>query len=113
MSKPTERRYTISEVSELTGVPPYVLRQWELQIPQLKPRRTRANRRYYLDGDIEIVRRLHYLVRHERLTLAGARLRLGQELHGAGRPRTQREVLDLADQIDTTARALERLLDDV
>ena len=113
MSKPTERRYTIGEVSEQTGVPPHTLRQWEAQIPQLKPRRTRANQRYYLDGDIEIVRRLNYLVRHERLTLSGARLRLAQEIHGAGRPQTSREVLDLLTEIDQTARHLERLLDNV
>lgn len=113
MAIPTERRYSIREVSELTDVPPHVLRQWEAKIPQLKPRRTRANRRYYLHADIEIVRRLNYLVRHERLTLAGARLRLAQELHGSGRPQTRREVLDLAAQIDATARDLERLLETI
>lgn len=106
-----ERRYSIREVSETTGVPPYVLRQWEAKIPQLKPRRTRANRRYYLEEDIEIVRRLNYLVRQERLTLTGAKLRLAQELHGEGRPRTQREARDLLDQITAEANALERLLD--
>lgn len=113
MPRPTERRYSISEVSEQTGVPLHVLRQWEAKIPQLKPRRSRTNQRYYHDADIEIVRRINFLVRHERLTLTGARLRLAQELHGAGRPQTSREAIDLANEIDQTARQLERLLENV
>lgn len=113
MSTPTKRRYSISEVSEQTGVPMHLLRQWETKIPQLKPRRTRTNRRYYLDSDIAIVRRLNHLLRHERLTIPGARLRLAQELHGAGPPRDQRGLIALATEIDETARALQRLLDDV
>ena len=107
----SERRLRISEVSEMTGVAVHLLRQWEEKIPQLKPRRDRANRRYYLEKDVEIVRRIKHLVRHEKMGLDGVKIRIAQELHGEGRPRTRQEALDLVDRIETEARAMLKLLD--
>jgi len=109
MKKPIGRRHSIGEVSELTGVAPHLLRQWENKIPQLKPKRDSVQRRYYLDKDIEVVRRVCYLLRHEKLTLDGVRVRIAQELHGEGRPRTNREALDLLDEIEKEIRAIQRL----
>ena len=111
MSPSPERRLRIGEVSEITGVAIYVLRQWEDKIPQLKPKRDRANRRYYLEKDVEIVRRIKHLVRHEKMGLDGVKIRIAQELHGEGRPRTRQEALDLVDRIETEARAMLKLLD--
>ena len=106
-----DRRYSISEVSELTGVEQYVLRQWESRFPQLKPKRTRAGRRWYAATDISIVRRIKYLLWHEGLTTEGAVKRLDQELHGHGRPQTSEEALRLLDKIEAEARSLLDLLD--
>jgi DNA-binding transcriptional MerR regulator len=106
-----ERRLRISEVSELTGVAIHLLRQWEEKIPQLKPKRDRANRRYYLEKDVEIVRRIKHLVRHEKMALDGVKIRIAQELHGEGRPRTRQEAIDLIDRIETEVRAALQLLD--
>jgi DNA-binding transcriptional MerR regulator len=111
MSPSVDRRFTIGEVSEITDVPVHLLRQWEDKFPQLKPKRTRSNRRYYLAKDIEIVKRIKTLLRHDRLRVDGARIRLAQELHGEGRPRTQAEAIDLADKIQSEARAMLDLLD--
>jgi DNA-binding transcriptional MerR regulator len=105
-----DRRYSISEVSELVDVPIYVLRQWEAKIPQLRPKRNRSNRRYYLPADIEIVRRIKRLLRHEKMTLDGVRLRLAEELHGDGRVESRQEAIDLIDRIQVeTRRLLDRL----
>jgi DNA-binding transcriptional MerR regulator len=71
MSALEDRRYRISEVSDLTEVAVHVLRQWEARFPQLKPKRDRSNRRYYMPADIGIVRRIKELVRHEKLTTHG------------------------------------------
>ena len=103
----------ISEVSELTGVAVHLLRQWEEKIPQLKPRRDRANRRYYLEKDIAIIRRIKHLVRHEKMGLDGVKIRIAQELHGEGRPRTKQEAIDLVDRIEAEVRAMQALLDTV
>lgn len=111
ISSPPERRLRISEVSELTGVAIHLLRQWEEKIPQLKPRRDRANRRYYLEKDIDIVRRIKHLVRHEKMGLDGVKIRIAQELHGEGRPRTRQEAIDLVDRIETEVRTMLEILD--
>ena len=111
MTELADKRYKISEVSEITGIATHLLRQWEAKIPQLRPRRDRANRRYYTLKEIEIVRRINFLVRHEGLTLNGAKIRLAQELHGEGRPRTNPEVIALLDKIEDETRAIRNLLD--
>lgn len=108
-----ERRMSIGEVSQITGVPVYVLRQWEEKIPQLNPRRDRANRRYYVDKDVAIIRRIKHLVRHEKMGLDGVKIRIAQELHGEGRPRTRQEAIDLVDRIEAEVRAMQALLDSV
>tara|TARA_R110001592_G_scaffold116981_4_gene318652 strand:+ start:494 stop:841 length:348 start_codon:yes stop_codon:yes gene_type:complete len=111
ISPPPERRLRISEVSEMTGVAIHLLRQWEEKIPQLKPRRDRANRRYYLEKDIAIIRRIKHLVRHEKMALDGVKIRIAQELHGEGRPRTRQEAIDLVDRIESEVRGMLKLLD--
>jgi len=106
------RRYSISEVSEMLDVGPHLLRQWEERFPQLKPDRSPTGRRYYNANDIDIARRIKYLIRHEKMTIKGARIRLAQELHGEGRPRLRKEMIDLAERIQEEVRAMLDLLDD-
>lgn len=108
---PSERYYQIGEVSEMTGLSQQLLRQWEQKIPQLRPKRSRTNRRYYTSGDLEVIRRVNYLVYHEKMTLEGARLRLAQELHGYGKPQTKQEMVDLLDSIEAEVRRMLNLLD--
>ncbi|NUM55484.1 MAG: MerR family transcriptional regulator [Candidatus Hydrogenedentes bacterium] len=101
-----ERRYSIGEVSEMLGVTVRTLRVWEGQFKQLKPKRDRVKRRYYLHDDIEIARRIKQLLKTEKLSSEGARIRLTQELHIEGRPRTKKELLDLVDAIENDIRDL-------
>ncbi len=111
ISERDDRRYGISEVSEMTDVPTHVLRQWEARFPQLKPGRDRANRRYYKAADIAIVRRIKQLLWHEKMTTKGARVRLAEELRGEGRPRTRQEALDILDQMEEGIRKMLDLLE--
>lgn len=106
-----DRRYGIAEVSELVGVPPHVLRQWEARIGVFKPKRTRSNRRIYSPADIEIARRIKQLLRDDKMTLKGVSKRLEEELKGEGRPKTNTEALDLIDNIDEEVRAMLNILE--
>lgn len=106
-----ERRYSIREVSELIDVPDYLLRQWEDRFPPLRPKRDRAGRRYYMAPDIEVARRIKQLIRYEKMTIEGARVRLQQELQGEGRPRTRKEALALIDTIESEIDALLDILE--
>ncbi|MBM3290442.1 MAG: MerR family transcriptional regulator [Candidatus Hydrogenedentes bacterium] len=95
-----ERRYSIGEVSEMLDVSVRALRLWEDQFKQLRPKRDRVKRRYYLHDDIEVARRIKQLLKGEKLSAEGARIRLAQELHLEGRPRTKKELADLVDSIE-------------
>ncbi len=105
------RRYSISEVSQLVDVPVHLLRQWEARFPQLKPKRDRANRRYYLPAEIEIVTRIRQLLRDDKMTSQGAAKRLTAELRGEGAPQTNTEAANLIDTIETEARKMMDILD--
>ena len=114
MKKETEshRLYSISEVSEMTGVQPHLLRQWEANFPQLRPRRMPSGKRAYSGRDIKIVRRIKTLLQHEGLTSKGARVKLAQELRELETPRDLSEMRDLADRIAEEARVIIALFDE-
>ena len=68
--------YSISEVCGQTGLEPHVLRYWETEFPQLRPKKNRAGNRAYRDKDIEIVRYIKYLLYEEQYTIPGAKKKL-------------------------------------
>jgi DNA-binding transcriptional MerR regulator len=68
--------YTISEVSQMTGLEAYVLRFWEKEFPLLKPKKNSGGTRLYTSKDIEIINQINYLRTKEKLTIAGARSKL-------------------------------------
>jgi DNA-binding transcriptional MerR regulator len=75
-----ERMYrSISEVSELVGVKPHVLRYWETQFSMLRPKKNRAGNRMYRPEEIKLLLRIKELLYARRFTIAGARRRLLDE----------------------------------
>ncbi len=65
--------YSISEVSRLTGIEPYVLRYWESEFHELKPQKNRAGNRTYSNRDIKFILRIKDLLREKRYTIEGAK----------------------------------------
>lgn len=61
----TKKFYKIGEVSELLDLPLSTLRYWEQEFKELKPRRNDRGTRFYTPADIDLVRRIKYLV-HDR-----------------------------------------------
>jgi DNA-binding transcriptional MerR regulator len=70
---------SISEVSELVGVKPHVLRYWETQFSMLRPRKNRAGNRMYRPDEVKLLLRIKELLYERRFTIAGARRRLLDE----------------------------------
>ena len=68
--------YSIGEVSQMTDVPPHVLRYWESEFPQLHPKKGRSGNRMYQPRDLEMVKRIRELLYDRRFTIAGARTEL-------------------------------------
>lgn len=67
-----------SEVCQLVGVQPYVLRTWEAEFPHLGPR-THAGQRVYRRKDVDTFVKIRTLLFDEGLTMAGAKRRLEEE----------------------------------
>ncbi len=70
---------SISEVSEMVGVAPHVLRYWETQFSMLRPRKNRAGNRMYRPDEIKLLMEIKELLYQRRFTIAGARRRLLDE----------------------------------
>jgi len=75
-SEKTRLYYSISEVSELLDVKQHVLRYWESQFSNLRPRKNRAGNRMYQPKDIDTLKAIKELLYDRRYTIAGARRRL-------------------------------------
>lgn len=79
-----ERYYRIGEVSRLTGVPPFVLRYWEEELPMLEPLKSRTGYRLYRQQDVDLVLKIRRMLYDEGFTLAGVRRHLRDLKNGAG-----------------------------
>ena len=72
--------YSISEVSKITGLKPYVLRYWETEFKQLAPPKNRAGNRTFRQKDIDLILRLRQLLHVEKFTIEGARKKLSERV---------------------------------
>jgi DNA-binding transcriptional MerR regulator len=82
---PDRLYFRIGEVSDITGVPPYVLRYWESEFPALQPRKSGGGQRLYRKRDVTMILEIKKLLYQERYTVAGARRRLTEREERARR----------------------------
>ncbi len=73
---PDKLYFKISEVSDLLGVQAYVLRYWETEFPQMRPRKNRAGNRAYRDKEIQYIHFIRQLLHDEKYTIQGAKKKL-------------------------------------
>ncbi|MBI1388704.1 MAG: MerR family transcriptional regulator [bacterium] len=90
---PNKIYYSISEVSDYTGVEPHVLRYWETKFTRLNPKRVGGNQRKYTRNDLELLYEIVHLLYQEGYTLDGAerKLRMGLQAVRAEREAIQQE----------------------
>lgn len=65
--------YSISEVSEMLGLPVTLLRYWEKEFPTLRPHKAGRGIRQYSEEDVAEVRLVYNLVKVKGMKLAAAR----------------------------------------
>jgi DNA-binding transcriptional MerR regulator len=82
---PDRLYFRIGEVSEITGVPPYVLRYWESEFSGLQPKTSGGGQRLYRKRDVVMILEIKKLLYQERYTVAGARRRLAEREERARR----------------------------
>jgi len=70
---PNKLYFKIGEVSELTGIKPYVLRYWETEFNIVRPSKTPSNQRLYRRKEVELILEIKRLLYEDRFTIAGAK----------------------------------------
>ena len=64
--------YSMGEVTEMFDVEPSVIRYWCKQFTCLKPKRNAKGNRMFTPQDIELLKRIHHLLKDRRMTIEGA-----------------------------------------
>ena len=78
---------TIGEVAKILklksnkkgSMPTHIIRFWETQFKQIKPKILNANRRYYDRATINVIKKVKYLLKDQGLTINGAKKILNNE----------------------------------
>lgn len=76
------RVYRIGEAAKILNVKTSVLRFWETEFPQIRPKRTETGQRYYSEKDMHILKKIHTLLYQEGMTILGAK----KTLKGSSEP---------------------------
>jgi DNA-binding transcriptional MerR regulator len=71
-----KRFFRIGETSRIIGVKPYVLRYWEKEFQDIRPKRADSKQRTYQREDIETIGMIKKLLYEEKLTIEGVKKRL-------------------------------------
>lgn len=74
---PEKQYFRIGEVAHLTALKTSVLRFWETEFKDLSPPKSRTGQRLYTKQNIELLLEIKRLLYVEKLTIEGARKRLG------------------------------------
>ena len=81
MNKFDEAYKTIGEVTKILGLksrknqslPTHTIRFWEKEFKQIKPKILSGNRRYYDQKNIEILKKVHFLLKEQGMTINGVK----------------------------------------
>lgn len=63
----------MGEVSELTGLAPHVLRNWEKTYSQLTPKKNSAGNRAYKEEEVNLIFKIKELLTEKKYTSEGVR----------------------------------------
>ncbi|HNX36921.1 MAG TPA: MerR family transcriptional regulator [Candidatus Cloacimonadota bacterium] len=83
--------YTIGEVGNLLELKPYVIRYWETEFQQLRPRKDDGRIRKYSEENILLLKKIKDMLYTQKFTIAGARQRLKAERKAVREPREYRK----------------------
>ncbi|HEX6558909.1 MAG TPA: MerR family transcriptional regulator [Longimicrobiales bacterium] len=86
--------YSISEVCDLVGLRPHVLRYWEAQFPLLNPSKNRSGNRVYQRKEIKLILFVKTLLYEEKYTVEGAKQKLEQLRKGGELQVETKKALD-------------------
>lgn len=71
--------YTIGEVAEAFEVNPSLIRFWEKEFEEIKPKKNAKGNRKFTQQDIQTLELIYHLVKERGFTLEGAKIHLKEE----------------------------------
>lgn len=107
-NKQVKLYYNISEVAEMFNVNETLLRYWEKEFKNIRPRKSARNVRQYTKEDIEQIRTVYHLVKEKGMTLEGARQTLRHSKDGSSQVA---EVIDRLQWVRAELDCLRKELD--
>ena len=102
MDKADQAYKTIGEVAKILdlkvnkkgSLPTHTIRFWETQFKQIKPKILNSNRRYYNEKNIDLLKKIKYLLKDQGMTINGVKKILDNE-----------ETLKLDEMADKSIKA--------
>jgi len=102
MTKSIKAYKTIGEVVKILGLksrnnqssPTHTIRYWEKEFKQIKPKIFNGNRRYYNNENIDLLKKIHFLLKEQGMTVNGVKKLLNQK-----------EVLKLDETLNKSIKA--------
>ena len=87
MTKSINAYKTIGEVVKILNLksrnsqssPTHTIRYWEKEFKQIKPKIFNGNRRYYDQKNIELLKKVHFLLKEQGMTINGVKKILNKE----------------------------------
>jgi len=81
MNKSESAYKTIGEVVKILGLkskkgqslPTHTIRYWEKEFKQIKPKILNGNRRYYDKKNIDLLKKVHFLLKEQGMTINGVK----------------------------------------
>jgi DNA-binding transcriptional MerR regulator len=85
--------FSIGEVADMLSVTTSQVRFWEGEFTQLKPKKNKKGNRLYSIKDIDLLRKIIYLVKEKRYTLEGAKTFLRDQSRAHSKENLTKETL--------------------
>ena len=87
MTKLTNSYKTIGEVVKILNLksrnnqssPTHTIRYWEKEFKQIKPKILNGNRRYYNKENIELLKKIQFLLKEQGMTISGVKKILNED----------------------------------
>ena len=87
MDKVDQAYKTIGEVAKILdlkvnkkgSLPTHIIRFWETQFKQIKPKILNSNRRYYDEKNIDLLKKIKFLLKDKGMTISGVKKHLNED----------------------------------
>ena len=119
MIKSNEAYKTIGEVTKILNLknksgqsnPTYTIRFWEKEFKQIKPKILRGNRRYYDKKNVDLLKKIKFLLKDQGMTINGVKKLLNSSRSNELDEISNKSIsaLDLRNKISNISKIIKNL----